>query len=170
MSEIDDLDDGLWDDISRAQYVKDQVNTNATSHREYYRRRTNTKWDVSQLSARSNSPCSPLSKWRRYTYIKQDRHHTVTEAYVDTTFEIVPSEANFSTTVYEAESLTDVACGECDYRNSSTTSTTGFSGTGYLDLGGYDDFITWTINVEKEGIHPISFRFANGGSSYNGNR
>lgn len=170
MSEIDNLDDGLWDDISRAQYLKDQVNINATSHREYYRRRTNTKWDASQLTARSNHPCSPLSKWRRYTYVKQDRDHTVTNAHIDTTFEIVPSEANFTTTIYEADSLTDAACGECDYKNSSTTFRTGFSGTGFLDLRRYDDFIAWTINVENEGIHPISFRFANGRSSYNGNR
>lgn len=170
MTEIDELDDGLWGEVSMAQYLKNQVGLNATSHREYYRKRANAKVDASQLTARSDNPCEPLSKWRKYTYTKQDRHHAITETYIETTFETVPSEANFTTTIYEADSKDDVDCDECNFLSASTTTNKGYSGTGYFDFGGYDDYISWTINVDESGVFPLSFRFALGSSSYNGNR
>jgi hypothetical protein len=170
MTEIDDLDDGSWGKVPMAQYMKNQIGLNATSHREYYRKRANAKVDASQQTARSDNPCSPLSKWRKYTYTKQDRHHTISEIYTETTFSTVSSEVNFTTAIYEADSLTNVACGECNFHNASTTSNSGYSGTGYLDFGGYEDYVSFTINVDESGVFPLSFRFSLGSSSYNGNR
>jgi hypothetical protein len=168
LSEINDLDDGEFNEDSRASYLKNQMQVGASSHREYFRKRTNSKWDASTQTAHSNHPCSPLSKWRKYTYIKQDRHHTIDSTYVDTTFEIVPSEMNFTTTIYQVDSY--LACGECNLLDSSTSTTTGYSGSSFLDFGGYDDYITWSVNMDAGGMYPISFRFAQGSSSYNGNR
>jgi hypothetical protein len=152
-----------------AQYLKTQMSQNATSHREYHRKRANTKWDATQQTARSDNPCDRMRKWRKYTYIKQYRHHTIDESYILTKFEIVPSEINYTSTIYKADSLI-TACGECNHLDSSTTTNTGYSGTGYLDTGGYDDYISWTVEMEEQGNYPISFRFALGSSSYNGNR
>ncbi|EJK52364.1 hypothetical protein THAOC_28369, partial [Thalassiosira oceanica] len=61
MDEIDLLDDGSWGSIARAQFLLAQMNTTlspATSHREYYRRRANSKYIDSSQVARSDHPCS----------------------------------------------------------------------------------------------------------------
>ena len=73
MSEIDALDDGDWarsGASSRAQYLRRQMTLPATSHREYWRKRTNSEWDATTQPARSSHPCSPNSKWRKYTYTR----------------------------------------------------------------------------------------------------
>jgi hypothetical protein len=75
---------------------------------------------------------------------------------------------NFTTTIYQVDSY--LACGECNFLDSSTSTMTGYSGSGFLDFGGYDDYITWSVNMDEGGMHPISFRFSQGSSSYNGNR
>ena len=70
-AEVDLLDDGSWarDGAGlRARHLRQQMDLPATSHREYWRRRTNAKWDAAVPLARSGHPCSPNSKWRKYTY------------------------------------------------------------------------------------------------------
>ena len=66
IDEIDLLDDGSWGSIARAQFLRAQMNTTLspmTSHREYYRRRANSKYiDASQV-ARSDHPCSVSSNF-----------------------------------------------------------------------------------------------------------
>ena len=73
MAEIEALDAGSWagDGAAlRAQYLRNQMELPATSHREYWRKRTNSKWDTTTQPARSGHPCSPNSKWRKYTYAR----------------------------------------------------------------------------------------------------
>lgn len=168
MSEINALDDGSFDEASMAQHLKTQMGVAATSHREYYRKRTNSKWDASTQNARSNNPCSPFSKWRKYAYTRQDRQHTINDAYIPTTFEVVPAEVNFTTAIYEADSSSDVSCDRCLFKN-ATGGDKGYSSDGYYDIGGTNDFISWSINSE-EGVCPISFRYSNGSRNYNRNR
>ena len=54
MEEITSLESTtiLWDDSDRATFIRNQIDMPATSHREYYRERTNTKWDASAFPAR----------------------------------------------------------------------------------------------------------------------
>jgi hypothetical protein len=179
-SEIDAIAaDGLWtlnSAAKRESYIRSQIDLPATSHREYWRKRTNSKWDATAQPARSDHPCSPNSKWRKYSYIPQDRYHTTTDAYIYTTFETVKAEANFTTTIYEADSAAEVknqtpGLGGGSFWNSApTTSTYGYSGIGFYDMGGTNDYLEFTVNVPSTGLHPISFRFSQGSSSYNGNR
>lgn len=118
----------------RATYIRQQMDLPATSHREYWRRRTNSKWDATAQVARSDHPCSPNSKWRKYSYIRQDRYETITSASNPVTFEVVPEEAGFVSTVYEADSAVDVGSGNTGGFQDATTSTRyGYSGTGYYD-------------------------------------
>lgn len=72
-SEIEALESGPWDDAARANYVRTQMDMPASSHREHYRKRTNSKWQATRQAARSDHPCSPNSKWRTYTFAREDR-------------------------------------------------------------------------------------------------
>ena len=173
-AEIDALaSDGKWSTAAsakRATYLRNQMNLPKTSHREYYRKRTNTKWDATSQTARSDHPCNINSRWRTYSYIPQDRYHAITETYVYTTFETVKSEVNYTTTLYEADSAANVKYGVGVFWNSAPTTTTyGYSGTGFYDMGGTNDYIQFTVSIAKSGVYPISFRFANGNVAYNGN-
>jgi hypothetical protein len=153
-------------------YFRQQIELDATGHREYFRKRVNPKWDASAQPARSDHPCSPNSKWRKYAFINQDRRHTIDSSYIYTSFEVVPEEANNVVKLYEADSVNDASCGQCNFKNSLTTSNTGYSGTGFYDFGGLQDWLEWTVDVAvgESGVVPVSFRFANGSSSYDGNR
>ena len=161
------LDNGNWDDVTRAQYVRSQLAAPATSHREYWRRRTNSKWDSPNAVARSDHPCSINSKWRKYSYIRQDRFDANTDVErIKTTFEIVPEEADMTTTLYETDRLSDVTtCGGCIFSSDSS----GNSGDGYYSFDGASDFLEITVNVAEAGTHPISFRYAMASSIGNGN-
>lgn len=134
MSEIDALDDGTWStngDQLRAQHVRQQMDANITSHREYWRKRTNAKWDATALPARSSHPCSPNSKWRKYSFLRQDQRQTVTDEYLQITFEDVPEEAGSTYTIYEADVPSDVTSfggSATQFKNSSTTFYRHFSG------------------------------------------
>ena len=148
-----------------------EILTPATSHREYWRRRTNSKWDATAQPARSDHPCDPNSKWRRYSYVRQDYHHTLTSQQNPTTFEVVPAEADFTSTIYEADSLNEVSCGSCDFKNNITNPTRyGYSGAGYYDFAGTGDYLEFTVNMEEAGTHPVSFRYSISSSSFNGRR
>ena len=128
----------------------------ATSHREYFRRRTNTKWDSTTPTAHSDHPCSPNSKWRRYTFIKHDMRNDKTNKYAYTTFDIVPEEANFVTKLYEADGVNDVAVKNGNFNRQYPN----YSGTGYYAMTGNGDWVQWTITVNEAGVYPLSFRFA----------
>lgn len=170
MSEITDLEStGVWDDTARANYIREQMDLPANSHREYWRKRTNSKWDATAQPARSSHPCSPNSKWRRYSYTRQDRYHTITSQYIYHEFETVPEEANLTYAIYDA----DPSAAHVKSHQSGTFITdgnSGHSGTGYYDFGGLDSFMEFEVDIAEAGTYPISFRFALGSSSYNGNR
>jgi hypothetical protein len=176
-SEIDAIAaDGTWTTgggaAKRAAYLRNQIDLPKTSHREYYRRRANAKWDATSQPARSDHPCSPNSKWRKYSYIQQDRLNTNTEAFVVTTFETVKAEENLTTTIYEADNATQVSTpGLGMFWTAAATATTyGYSGKGFYDMAGTNDFVQFTVNVPTEGLYPISFRYSQGSSNYAGNR
>ena len=165
MSEIDTLDTGSWDDAARALYVREQFDMPKTSHREYFRKRSNTKWDVTTQEARSNHPCSPNSKWRRYSFLPQDQYDTVTGDENMVTFERVPTETDQSA-IYEADAEGDVSShGAGVFEDSTSTSKIGFSGNGYYDFANQSDgdHLEFTINLSEAeaGIQPtpISFRY-----------
>lgn len=178
-SEIDAMAaDGTWATTAaamRAAHIRSQIDSPKTSHREYFRKRANTKWDSTAQTARSDHPCSPNSKWRKYSYIQQDRLHTLTEALIVTTFETVQAEENLTTTIYEADSAAQVSTpagfsGAFWFPGATTSTYTGYSGSGFYDMGGTNDYVQFTVNVPSDGPRPISFRFSQGSNFYNGNR
>lgn len=147
MSEIEALDaNGNWDDAARAQYVREQIDMDMTSHREYYRKRTNTIWDTTVQEARSDHPCSPNSKWRTYAYTMLDRYDTVSGEAKQLTFETVPAEADLTVTIYEADDAGDVSAHGSGFGGLFRNSRSGYSGTGYYDFGWtIGDFIEWCV-------------------------
>ena len=80
-TEINSLNTADWGTDARSNFIRDQMDLPATSHREYYRRRANTKWDATTQTARSDHPCSRNSKWRRYSFIEQDMEVCMTINY-----------------------------------------------------------------------------------------
>jgi len=160
--EINALDDGAWGPKSRAQYVRRQMDTPATSHREYFRKRANAKVDSSTMVARSDHPCNPNSLWRKYTFIKQDVYMN-DGSHANVTLETVPEEADFEATLYEADRTDSVLtdCGKCEFVKENSA-----SGIGYYNFAGKNDFIEWSIQMERSGTYPLSFRFSLG-SRYN---
>ncbi|KAL7527648.1 hypothetical protein ACHAXR_002788 [Thalassiosira sp. AJA248-18] len=175
MSEIEALDNlPSWGTEERAQYVRDQMDMDATSHREYFRKRTNSKWDATAQPARSSHPCSPNSKWRRYSYTRQDRYDTISSQYIVTEYETVAEEADLTYTIHEADSVDDVKSYGSEVNTWSSglfsSSQVGFSGTGYYDMGRTGDHIEFEVNIAQGDMYPISFRFAMGSSYEGGNR
>jgi hypothetical protein len=134
--------------------------------------RANTKWDATAQPARSDHPCSPNSKWRKYSYIHQDRVNTNSEAYIITTFETVKAEQNLTTTIYEADDSTQVETSSFGvfWNQAPTISTYGYSGTGFYNVDGLNDYVQFTVTVPSAGVHPISVRYSMGSSLYYGNR
>ena len=157
-SEIVALDTGTFGAAERAAHVRNQIDMPATSHREYWRKRANPKWDDSSIPGRSNHPCSPYSKWRRYAFIKQDRKSTITNIDNSLEFEIVPD--NSSPAIYEADSTADADVLKGNTGFGSSGNTPGFSGTGYYSMGGSNDFIEWSVNVPSTGDYQIMIRYA----------
>jgi hypothetical protein len=175
-TEIDDIaSDGMWTTSSaakRAVHIRMQIDLPKTSHREYFRNRANIKWDATSQPARSDHPCSPNSKWRKYSYIQQDRVNTNSEAYIITTFETVKAEENLTTTIYEADSSAHVKTPGLGtfWTAPPTTERYGYSGTGFYDVGELNDYVEFTIDVPSAGVRPISVRYSMNSASYNGNR
>ena len=132
----------------------------------------NTKWDATSQPALSDHPCSPNSKWRKYSYIQQDRVNTNSEAYTITTFETVKAEENLTTTIYEADSAAQVeTSGRGTFWTAAPTSIIyGYSGTGFYDVHTTNDYVNFTIYVPSAGVRPISFRYSMNSALYNGNR
>ena len=172
MSEIEALVPAVGDDFGdtqRAAAVRAQIDLPKSSHREYFRRNSNPKWDATTANARSDHPCSPNSRWRDYAYTRLDRRDTITGASIYTTFEEAPEGADSTDMMYEADGEEDVTYGNGEFQN-STEGNAGYSGDGYYDMGGLDDFLQFDITVVEDAVVPISFRYAQGSSGYNGNR
>jgi len=157
-------------ETERAAAVRTQMDLPKSSHREYFRRNSNPKWDATTANARSDHPCDPNSRWRDYAYIKHDRLHTITGAFIYTTFVEAPEDADSSFTIYQADNQEDVTYNTGAFMNALNGGNAGFSGDGYYDMGGYDDYLEFSVTVAEAMDVPISFRYAQGSSSYNGNR
>ena len=92
----------------------------------------------------------------------QDRYDTKTEKSITTTFEMVPEEADFAYTIYEADTPSDVSSyGLGVFRR--------VSGMGYYDVRRLGDYLEMTITVPTAGTYPLSFRYARDSKSWNGN-
>ncbi len=171
-SEITILDmGGSFGENEKADAIRAQMDLPKSSHREYFRRNSNPKWDATTQNARSDHPCDPNSRWRDYAYIRHDRRDTITSADIYTTFEQAPEDSDSTFTIYQADSEDDVIfnIGTLVGAN-DTNANAGFSGDGYYDMSGYDDYLQFNISVAENVEVPISFRYAQGSSSYNGNR
>ena len=163
---------GKWSQTSRAKFVKSQFNEQITSHREYFRKRTNVKWDNPSATGRSAHPCSPYSLWRKYTFTKEDVKSTKTGERIYFNLEIVEQEKeldNINGILYEVDTMEDVkSCGRCSFEDSkSAPRTTGYSGMGFYNFGKPGDYIEWSINTSSSGMngkgeYPISFHYAVG--------
>lgn len=67
--------------------------------------------------------------------------------------------SSFGQTIYEAENATLSG-------PSVGTQYAGYSGTGYADYNNATgDYIEFTLNANTAGVHPVAFRYANGGAS-----
>lgn len=131
--EISGLDVGGFGENERAAAVRAQMDLPKSSHREYFRRHANPKWDATTQNARSDHPCDPNSHWRDYAYIRQDRRHTITSADIYTTFEEAPEDENVTFTIYEVESPEGVTLNTGTIE-ADTVDNYGFSGLGYCKL------------------------------------
>ncbi len=168
-SEIASLDmGGNFGENERAAAVRAQMDLPKSSHREYFRRNSNPKWDATTQNARSDHPCDPYSRWRDYAYIRHDKENTITKEYLYTTFEQAPEDSDSAFTIYQADSEEDITFNKGTIRGAEGSA--GYSGDGYYDFSGYDDYLEFSVSVAEDVDVPISFRYAQGSSSYNGNR
>ena len=82
-------DISTWNGNSFAQYVKDQVNTPMTSHRETFRKLSNPRWTFNKPEfAGRLDPCGPNSTWRRQILTTTDRRKFVNVGKYDGRWEI----------------------------------------------------------------------------------
>jgi len=169
MSEIDELDNGNWGEAARAAYVHDQINMPKSSHREYFRKRANRKWITTAQEARSDHPCSPNSKWRRYSFLPEDRYdpHLGDDLPNTVTFETVSTEQDTSQ-IFETDAEGDVVAHSGVFENYLS----GVSGLGNFDFGSNYGFLELNVELAAEdaGNKQLSFRYANGSSKYGGNK
>jgi len=154
--EIDSLLNEEWGP-ERAKYVRQQMDVDITSHREYFRKRANQKFDSPSRIGRPSHPCSPNSLWRKYTFAETDA--TMKDGSpTTTTFEVVEEERDFVTSIYEADSSEDLSdCGRCVY---SSDDISGYSGNGAYAFSGRRDYIEWKIDAQAAETLPISFRYS----------
>jgi hypothetical protein len=97
--------------------------------------------------------------------------HSITETCIYTTFETVKTEVNYTTSIYEADTSSQVKYGTGSFWSSAPTSATyGYSGSGYYDMAGTADYLEFNVSISTSGIYPISFRYSQGSTSYNGDR
>jgi len=65
--------------MSPEEWLENQMNdVEPTSHRAYWRQRSHPRWLFSQKVGRSDHPCDPNSKWRRFTFTRKDRYRRST--------------------------------------------------------------------------------------------
>jgi len=155
--EIDSLLNEEWGPETRAKYVRQQMDVDITSHREYFRKRANQKFDSPSRIGRPSHPCSPNSLWRKYTFAETDA--TMKDGSpTTTTFEVVEEERDFVTSIYEADNSDDISdCGRCVY---SSDDISGYSGNGAYAFSGRRDYIEWKIDAQAAETLPISFRYS----------
>ena len=78
-----------WGDKSFAQYIKDQVNTPMTSHRELFRKMANPRWTFNKPEfAGRLDPCAPNSTWRRQVLTNKDRRKLLNIGRVNDRWEV----------------------------------------------------------------------------------
>ena len=111
-NELNYHDGGDWTSnaaLYRANYVKNQMDTSVTpmtSHREYWRSRTNPKVTHSSQVGRTDHPCDPNSRWRKYAFNRHDRRNMISGVYRTIYFYTPESEKNLpDPDIYEAEDL-----------------------------------------------------------------
>ena len=105
----------------------------------FSRERANAIWDDTSIPAKSDHPCSPGSKWRRYTYVYQDREYTRTDELIYTTFEIVETEKDLEYFIFESDSFDEVNVGNGE-RGFNFRDRAHHSGLGYYDMHEQGDF------------------------------
>jgi hypothetical protein len=110
--DLNALDAADWTSDSalrRANYVKDHMDTTKTamtSHREYWRARTNPKVTHSSQVGRTDHPCDPDSRWRKYSFNRHDRRNMMNGIYRTIYFYTPESEKDRpDPDIYEAEDL-----------------------------------------------------------------
>ena len=110
--DLDVLDVADWTSnpaLRRANYVKDQMDTTKTamtSHREYWRARANPKVTHSSQVGRTDHPCDPDSRWRKYSFNRHDRRNMINGIYRTIYFYTPESEKDRpDPDIYEAEDL-----------------------------------------------------------------
>ena len=91
-----------------AAYIQEQMDeeiTPMTSHREYFRKRTNPKVTHAARGGRPDHPCDAHSRWRKYSFIRHDREFLLTDTKRKLFIEYEPNEvASLPPPVfYEAE-------------------------------------------------------------------
>ena len=111
-NELNYHDGGDWTSnaaLYRANYVKNQMDTSVTpmtSHREYWRSRTNPKVTHSSQVGRTDHPCDPNSRWRKYAFNRHDRRNMISGVYRTIYFYTPESEKDLpNPDIYEAEDL-----------------------------------------------------------------
>jgi hypothetical protein len=62
----------LLSSLSPAEWVSQQIDIDASSHREYFRRRTNARWAFPQRGNLPDHPCAPASRWRNFAIARTD--------------------------------------------------------------------------------------------------
>jgi len=71
-------------ETSFAKWIQHQMNDiPATSHREFFRRRLNSRFDVAKSIGMPNHPCRRYSQWRNFAFIELDYGRTVAIKPVD---------------------------------------------------------------------------------------
>jgi uncharacterized protein (DUF1501 family)/uncharacterized protein (DUF1800 family) len=53
-------------------WIQEQMALPKTSHRAFFRRRVNQRFTNSMGIGRSNHPCDPMSRWRKFTFSRND--------------------------------------------------------------------------------------------------
>lgn len=99
--------------------------------------------------------------------MREDSKHDIDSSDVEITFEPVAEEAGLTTSIYEADSPSDViGNGAGAFRGDRI----GWSGTGFYDFSSTGDYLEWEVTVAEAGEYPVSFRYSVSSSKYNGNR
>ena len=100
----------------------------------------------------------------------QDRYDTNTEEDIVTTFETVPGEADAEYSIHEADAPSDVSSyGSGAFHSASTTSASGYAGTGFYAFKKISDLLEMTVTVPAAGTYPLSFRYSRSSTSWNRN-
>jgi hypothetical protein len=63
--------DSLTGDAAK-RWILNQMSMNLTSHREYFRKRTNTRLNNPVRLGRNGHPCDPGSRWRTYAFSSRE--------------------------------------------------------------------------------------------------